>query len=319
MKRPRRFLALFLSLSLIFLAGGQARAADMTCTVTIVASSPEFLDDLTGVTLDLYRVARAEVQTGSDSYTLTPEEIYASLTLDQELDNAGWRQLSQEAAALALDGDAPVISGQGQQIRLDLEPGLYLLMVRGTQVQVTDEDGISRMAAMVRTENYIYTFLPELLALPGRMEQPEEGTWDYAPTVTLKPERSEQYGTLELRKTLTSYSNSNPGTFVFQIEGQLDGQTVYSDVVSMTFSGPGTQSLTLDRMPAGAEVTVTEVYSGAGYRLTSEQSQTVVISPSGTNLVEFINDYDGSRRTGYGIDNDFTYDPSNGWSWEQLE
>jgi hypothetical protein len=94
---------------------------------------------------------------------------------------------------------------------------------------------------------------------------------------------------------------------------------VYSDVVSMTFSGPGTQSLTLDRVPAGAEVTVTEVYSGAGYRLTSQESQTLTISLMEENIAEFVNDYDGTRRTGYGIDNDFTYDPDSGWSWRQLD
>jgi hypothetical protein len=189
-------------------------------------------------------------------------------------------------------------------------------MVRGSEVAVTDEDGISRKAAMVRSGSYTYTFLPELLALPGRLE---DDSWDYAPTVTLKPERGARYGTLEIQKTLTSYAADNPGTFVFQVEAQLEGERVYSDVVSMTFSGAGTQSLTLDRVPAGAEVTVTEVYSGAGYRLTSQESQTLTISLMEENIAEFVNDYDGTRRTGYGIDNDFTYDPDSGWSWRQLD
>ena len=51
-----------------------------------------------------------------------------------------------------------------------------------------------------------------------------------------------------------------------------------SNVVSTTHSSAGTKAAIADHIPAGAKVTVTEVYSGAGYRLVSEPQQTAEIS-----------------------------------------
>ena len=48
-------------------------------------------------------------------------------------------------------------------------------------------------------------------------------------------------------------------------------------VVSLVFDGPGTKSVLVEDIPAGTVVTVTEVYSGASYELTTEASQTTTI------------------------------------------
>ena len=60
-------------------------------------------------------------------------------------------------------------------------------------------------------------------------------------TVTLKPERSERYGSLEIVKTLQTYETKDPATCVLQVEATLgegeSAQKVYSDVVSLSFTG----------------------------------------------------------------------------------
>ena len=65
---------------------------------------------------------------------------------------------------------------------------------------------------------------------------------------------------------------------------------------------------------ASPSVTVTEVYSGAGYRLVSDAEQTTVILPPNegveTASVTFVNELSDENIQGYGILNEFTYDGS---------
>lgn len=99
---------------------------------------------------------------------------------------------------------------------------------------------------------------------------------------------------------------------------------VYSNVVSMTFKNPGTESVTIADIPAGADVTVKEIYSGANYTLTSDVAETVVIlaDPAETEQellegpveVYFANTYDGRLNGGTVRVNSFTFDSEqNTW------
>ena len=63
---------------------------------------------------------------------------------------------------------------------------------------------------------------------------------------------------------------------------------------------------------------MTEVYSGAGYRLVSEPQQTAEISADEIVTVEFINTYDNGLNLGYRVTNHFDYDEDEGWQWTQL-
>ena len=83
----------------------------------------------------------------------------------------------------------------------------------------------------------------------------------------------------------------------------------------MTFTAPGYKEIRIKDLPAGAEVTVTEVYSGASYELVSEAVQTAVIvvegteeEPNETAKVEFENTYNKKFGGGSGVVNTFTYD-----------
>ena len=128
---------------------------------------------------------------------------------------------------------------------------------------------------------------------------------------------------------MLSFRTGSPATFVFTVEAVLHDNIVYSNAVSMTFDGPGIQSeLIADRIPVGAQVTVTEVYSGAAYQVAagSAQVQTVTManadagSADFANIASFQNVYDGSGREGAAITNHFEYmDDGEGliWNWTQ--
>ena len=87
------------------------------------------------------------------------------------------------------------------------------------------------------------------------------------------------------------------------------GEKVYSDVVSAVFDTAGTKSILVDKIPAGTEVTVTEIYSGASYELTSAPSQTVIIKASGEGEesvhVTFTNEYNEKLNGGASVVNHF--------------
>ena len=51
---------------------------------------------------------------------------------------------------------------------------------------------------------------------------------------------------------------------IFEIEAELNGTSVYSDVVTLRFTADGTKTVTIaDKIPCGATVTVTEEYSSS--------------------------------------------------------
>jgi hypothetical protein len=99
-------------------------------------------------------------------------------------------------------------------------------------------------------------------------------------------------------------------------------------VVALTFDAAGKQSLTIEKIPAGAVVTVTEIYSGGSYKVTgSGEFETVILANEAydqvveetteeveTATVTFVNDYDGSSNGGTGVVNHFE-EGNGGWVW----
>lgn len=175
-----------------------------------------------------------------------------------------------------------------------------------------------------------YTFTPYLAALPNNPYASGtygQGTdeWRYDVEVGLKAEQKPEVGKLVITKTLRNYNETlGQTTFVFEITGKDSaGQVVYSDVRSITYKKPGSQSVTLEGIPAGATVTVTEVYSGASYTAVGKTSDNAYIFSEEAvkqgigqqASVTFTNEYDGGNRGGYGVTNRFQSDGRNGWLW----
>ena len=121
-------------------------------------------------------------------------------------------------------------------------------------------------------------------------------------------------GDLEIIKSLTRWEDSEEATFMFLVEGELDGELVYSNSATITVSGATSSSAVLHNIPEDTVVTVTEVNSGAHYTLTSEDPQTTTIIADKTVGVSFTNDYIPYDNGGHGLTNVFEPNSTNdGW------
>lgn len=321
-KKTVLFLSAVLATSAVLLPNAQAAigvdANKDDCSIGIDVSASEYSEVRTlPITVNIYKVADIDV-TGN----YTAEGAFAEMdfsNVSAETKAADWESYAAEAK-LIVDEDTPEVTKSeatedGSAAFTDLETGLYLVD-----------------AQQLISDNYQYDFTPYLISLPNNYYySTADDTWVYDLTgdnaIGLKPERTDRYGNLVIDKVLDVYNATNPGgTFVFQIEASKtdvdteEVKVVYSDVVSMTFESAGTDSITIEDIPAGAEVTVTEVYSGASYKLVSDPSQTVTIIAEDVVATEFVNTHDDTTDGGHGLVNHFSYDAETGaWSHSATE
>ena len=177
-------------------------------------------------------------------------------------------------------------------------------------------------AETVQAAEYTYEFAPYLVSLPNNYYYSTgDDAWVYDVTTGLKPEQALRYGSLTIQKTLTSYNATlGNATFVFHVEGIRDHEQVLSDVVSLNFDSTGTKTVDITGIPAGTVVTVTEIYGGPNYDVSSSGTQTAVIVADGEKgapaSVSFTNEYNGGMNPGSGIVNHFEY-TDGVWDWEQ--
>lgn len=296
------FLILSLVLSgtlLLDVRAARGVETDRKCSVTF-----EIGGDLTGdfaelseisVPVKLYKVADI-----SETGTYTAMKGYESLDFENvtsETTAKEWEEKAQAAQKIVEDEQkAPAAEGvieNGTGKISNLAVGMYLVA-----------------AQTVLSPEYEYQFTPYLISLPNNYHGTTgKDDWVYDVTTGLKPSQEARFGSLVIDKTVTSFNETlGSATFVFQIEGVKDGEKVYSDVVSAVFDTAGTKSILVEKIPAGTEVTVTEIYSGASYELTSAPSQTVMIKASGEEEsvhVTFTNSYDDRLNGGASVVNHF--------------
>ncbi len=152
--------------------------------------------------------------------------------------------------------------------------------------------------------------------VPEGYEQSDKSTGDNVTTFT----NTLNLGDLIIEKDLTKYNNfvnqtvsaeADPVTFIYRVTASL-GSWTFDDYVSLTFDGAGTDSIEFEEVfPVGAEVTIVEVYSGAGYKNTGESTVTVKITdPADTTAkvatANFKNAYDNKIKNGWGIQNHYS-------------
>lgn len=298
-------LALALAFPLLTLPGARAANAidtDQKCSVAFNVSGKynELTADGTNITVNLYKVADVDV---SGNYTATKDFTgldVSSVRADNNDVASEWAARAKEAQKLLKDSviptaTVPLTGGIGAKAGLDT--GLYLVD--------TPE---------VVTTNYTYTFTPYLVSLPtNNYYSNGNDTWIYDLTDTnavgLKPEEHARYGDLKINKRLANHNatTGKKATFVFQIEINK----TETRIESLDFEAAGDSSVTITKIPAGAKVKVTEVYSGASYKLISanDQTATIVATDRGsTNTpasVSFTNDIDDNMNGGYGVKNNF--------------
>lgn len=269
------------------------------------------------VEVHLYKVADIDAQ---GEYTAIGDFRQLDFSgVDSNTTAEDWETLANEAKALVrptTEKAAVITLVNGKGTATGLSTGMYLVD-----------------AQQALSDSYQYDFNPYLISLPNNnYYSTGNDEWIYNLTgsnaIGLKPEKTDRFGDLVINKTLDAYNATIGGaTFVFQVEAfKTDPDTnerkcVYSNVVSVTFDGVGTESILIEDIPAGAEVVVTEIYSGASYTLTSDGSYTVTIIADGEEgapaTVDFSNTYNYEFNGGNGIVNSFLYDSETD-SWTHI-
>lgn len=292
-------------------------AVDTTETVWGVGvgagTSAEDFENMT-VSVNVYKVADMNV---SAEFTSTTgfEDLDFNVVMEDS-NAATWENLAAEAVQ-RLEGVKPTATGKIEKgnpaVIGSLGVGMYLIVPQET----FNSDS---------TRKYVFT--PYLTALPSSdYTQTGAGSddWQYDRTIYLKGEAQPQFGKLTINKTLQNY-NATLGltTSVFEIVGKdAQDNVVYTNVASVTHDGAGEQSVTLENIPAGIIVTVTEVYAGASYEIVGENVQTTtIVSDAAVGLEKpaasaaFTNRYNGGNDSGYGLMNEFKAGDKEGvWEW----
>lgn len=267
--------------------------------------------ELNGLTIPIHLYRVADVEENGEYKVLPGYEDLDLASINDKTTAEDWEKLAGKASEL-VENQSAVPDAEVQMQKPDggdkstvtadnLSTGMYLVI-----------------AESVQSAAYTYDFIPYLISLPNNYYgQTQDDTWVYDVTTGLKPSQTQRYGDLVIDKTLTAYNATLGGAdFIFQVEAERDFEVVYSNVVSISFDAPGTKSVKIEHIPAGAAVTVTEVYSGASYELTSDGTQQTVIVADDTVGVSFENTYDHRKNGGSSVVNRFTYNDGD-WDWEQ--
>lgn len=299
------------------------------CSITISANNSVVEGETAGVTIPvrLYQVAEVDTAGRFTSLKGFPDVNEPDSNQDGTITAEEWKVLADKVKnALpenaAPDGEAQLVmepaaggSASARPVTIEgLAVGMYLV----APGEVYNND-----------YSVQYTFEPYLTALPSSeytLNGAGSDDWDYETEIGLKAEAVPQTGSLRIVKNLETYNVSlGPVTCVFQVEGTDRTGNLYSNVTSAVLDGQ-TGEAVLENIPAGMEVTVTEVYAGASYQLTDADGKTaVIVSEEGIRQgvndgaaasVSFTNNYDGGNRSGNGVVNHFDRG-EDGWIWTQ--
>lgn len=319
-------LAVALTVPFLTLPGVKAANAidtEKKCSVefNIGDLESELVNSGNPVKVTLYKVASVDA---SGNYTAT--EAFTGLDVsfvsgdNKEAAASTWADRAKEAKKILKDSKEEdskeeitpaytVTLDGGQGCGTNLDTGLYLVDTK-----------------KVTTEHYTYTFTPYLISLPnnnyystGNDDWIYDLTTETGNAVGLKPEEHVRYGNLVINKELISHNNTfgDKATFVFDIKiVPLKGEAE-DRIESLTFDGAGSDSVTIEKIPAGSTVTVTEAYSGASYKLVSGNDVTATILADEAVSVSFVNENDGRTNGGYGIRNNFALDQHDQYQYTE--
>ena len=317
-------LAVALTFPLLTLPGAKAASAINTgqkCSIEfdISGNSSELLS--ASIPVNLYKVASVDESgnyTGIGAFSKLDLSSVSADNLDAAA--ATWAERAAEAKKLLKDDTEPTTTTltQGRGTATGLDTGLYLVDT-----------------PKVITTNYTYTFTPYLVSLPTNNYYSGNGasddwiydlTKEYNSAVGLKPEQHVRYGNLVINKELVDHNATfgNNATFVFQIDITTLDKKTETRIEELTFNAAGSHSVTIEKIPAGSHVKVTEVYSGASYELASAKSQEtdIIANPEKETEVEFkpakvsfINKHDGRTNGGYGVKNNFKLDENDQYQY----
>lgn len=326
-RKTRKGIVAFVLAAVLFvsmLSGVQAAGwvdTDSVYSIELSVDAGEFTDSTVAVTAGLYQVAE---MTRSGSLKLKEDfKTLESSVSDSEGAATALAKRAEDASAIIADKglspDATVEIQNGTGKAENLAPGLYL---------VAGETGAAPIVA--ESGRYRYEFTSCLVSIPYNEYQADptkDDAWIKDVKLALKYSREDLYGNLKIEKTLTTYNTTlGPVSFLFQVEAvKEDGRPqpkVYSNVVALSFDGPGTKSVTVEDIPAGATVSVTELSASGSYSPAagSGSEQTTEILQEKEVSVTFKNEYNNGMTGSHTIVNQFTNkeDGKGTWTWTQI-
>ena len=304
------------------------------CSLTAKATSTTdkaILDDLdkANVVMDLYKIADAVENKRADGYTFEVVDPYLGIVdLPKGTTADEWMGVSQKAASVVkayYTAGTPIVPTQtveSGKAADQLEAGLYLVLARGEGIVdyfiETDNASASQkdIFTMATGADYEYFFAPEIVALPTKDPNPTTGEidlsaqteWKYSTTIYMKPYWEPRFGDLKIIKDLRDFETSEPAFFIFQV----DTEKKYGDVVKKTsnvytlkFTEAKEEYLVIKDLPVGADVTVTEINSGATYKIQGSDTQNTTIVANDVVDVRFTNTYTNYKKKGGAITNHF--------------
>lgn len=315
----KKIMALGFALSLVacmVIPGSIAMArghidVEKDCSVRVNISD-EWADLRTAdFSIKLYKVASVDTN-GKFTATTDFDSLSSDLdSVDSETTAEQWSEYAKKASELLETTEVAeyrtIEIEKGKGGLSDLKTGLYLVA-----------------AEEAKTIKYGYRFIPYLISVPNNIYATSgtgEDSWIYENIdISLKPEQYDLKGDLEITKTLNKYNKTlGVPLFVFDVEAYNElNEVVFSDVVSIAFNSAGTRSAIVKDIPAGSRVVVKEVYAGASYEVTSDDSIETEIIAEETANVSFTNDYNDNLIYGTGVVNHFEYD-GIAWTWHQIE
>ena len=268
---------------------------------------------------------------------------------------AGKTEWDPSASTGAIDASLKITDKDPEQPITDIPAGLYLIVARGSNITeyagtVTDEaTGTTGTVTIAKSRGFKYSFSPELVSMPtkaadettGIINTANPGPWIYfaedGAEVTLKPLQEVNLGSLKIIKNLEDYAQrektsdgesriiKDPATFIFKVvvyEDKTKAKVIFKDYVSIVFEAYGSQSATINDLPAGSFAEVTEEYSGRVYTIeTSPKTATIVAEgeEDAPATVEFTNSYTDKEPGGGSVTNRFSYGEKDGWTLTKVK
>lgn len=274
------------------------------------------------------------------------DTLVSSVDIDKAIKEAKDQKAYQELAKACLGdmfgGEGATVTklASGTEYELiqtqTIKPGMYLLVARGTGDCVTTlkkvaggsknteknstlEDALPESyATSIKIDGTEFICSPILFTLPYKKADGasvnDETAWTFDRALTLKMEANRKTGSIVIDKTLVGFSEGEEdATCVFRVtvyDSEAKSNVTSDTVYALKFTEEGHESLTVDGIPYGSYVEVTEEYSGGAYKVDKVTDSKVLVEGDEKPVFAFTNTVTHDKGGG-GLVNYFSYEKSN--------
>lgn len=277
------------------------------CSLEISISSHSYAEDLSknDVQVDLYKVASISQGGNYTGLDVFKDIDWSTVKYDATQSAKTWKQRASEASKVIKDATpAYTATLKGGDVKLtNLQTGLYLIVVND-----------------MNSQYYSYKFTPYLVSLPNNYyyTTKKDDTWYYdlvgSKAIGIKADRELRMSSIQITKKLTSQNTTltTNATFVYQVDIETIENQKETRFITLNFDEVKEKTIRIADIPAGSKVTVTEVYTGAGYEIVGDSKkvlESLVADEDSQEIatVSFENKASSEIHGGYGIVNNYKY------------